>query len=456
MKESSQSVPHRHGGLRGMVSGFLQSTMLRVLRIGINVVVTGLLARHLGSAGFGSLAASLALVSLLYSLAELGMGRLLVRELLRDGADKNEVLGSSFFTRLVASGVLFSLLVLYVVACRPAQGTLLVVYGFVLLTHPVTDVLAWFEAERRLITAAWCQFAGFAISMAAIIGGIVWNAPLWFFALTFVIECLITTILLLVNYHQLGGSWKGWRWHKQRALNFLLESRYEIAAQLSLLMLLRVDTIMVEAMCGETEVGYYSAAVRVSEVAYFLPMMLAGFILPPLMERKQRDSGEYQRGVADYFGMTIAIMLPVSLGIGLTADWIVKLLFGPEFIAAKPMLVVHAWALVPFALGIARTQYLTLEKRLWANIPAVVTALIINLVLNWMWIPAHGGLGAAWATLIAYTVAWVLSTPCMAATRELTGLMLRGITNLPRLLNEARMRLVQHELPPEPVSRSQP
>ncbi|OYW31629.1 MAG: hypothetical protein B7Z47_00445 [Chthoniobacter sp. 12-60-6] len=456
MKESSQPAPHTRGGLRGMVSGFLQSTMLRVLRIGINVVVTGLLARHLGSAGFGSLAASLALVSLLYSLAELGMGRLLVRELLRDGADKNEVLGSSFFTRVAVSVILFCLLVLYVVAWRPAHGALLIVYGFVLLTHPVTDVLAWFEAERRLITAAWCQFAGFAISMAVIIGGIVWNAPLWFFALAFVIECLITTILLIFNYHQLGGSCKGWRWHKQRAVSFLGESMYEIAAQLSLLMLLRVDTIMVGALRGETEVGYYSAAVRISEVAYFLPMMLAGFILPPLMERKQRDASEYQRGVADYFGVTIAIMLPVSLGIALTADWLVALLFGPQFMAASPMLIVHAWALVPFALGIARTQYLTLEKRLWANVPAVVAALLINLVLNWMWIPSHGGLGAAWATLIAYSVAWVLSTPCMSATRDLTGLMMRGIMNLPRLLNEARTRLLRHDLPHEPAARPQP
>ena len=456
MNESSHPAPHQRGGLRGMVSGFLQSTMLRVLRIGINVVVTGLLARHLGSAGFGTLAASLALVSLLYSLAELGMGRLLVRELLRDGADKNEVLGSSFFTRVVASVILLGLLVLYFVVCRPLHGGLLLVYGFVLLTHPVTDVLAWFEAERRLLTAAWCQFAGFALSMAAIIGGILWNAPLWFFALTFVIECVVTSIFLLLNYRRLGGSWKGWRWHRKRAFDFLLESRYEMAAQLSLLMLLRVDTIMVEALRGETEVGYYSAAVRVSEVAYFLPMLLAGFILPPLMERKQRDQAEYQKGVADYFGLTVAIMLPVSLGIGLMSDWIVNLLFGQDFIAAKPMLVVHAWALVPFALGIARSQYLTMEKKLWANIPAVVAALIINLVLNWIWIPAHGGLGAAWATLIAYSVAWVLSTPCMAATRDLTGLILRGIINLPHLINEARARLLRHELPHETATRPQP
>ena len=436
-----------------MVSGFLQSVSLRVARIVVNVVVTGMLARHLGSAGFGALASSLAVVSLLYALAELGMGRLLVRELLREGADRNEVLGSSFFTRLVASMVLVGLLACGVAAFRPAHGALLMIYGMALFTHPTTDLLAWFEVERRVSTAAWCQFAGFVFSFVAILGGIAWNAPLWFFAFTFVMECAATAALLVVSYHRLGGSWKGWRWHAKSASRFLLESRYEVAAQLSLLMLLKVDTIMVEALRGEVEAGWYSAAVRVSEVVYFLPILLASFALPPLMERRQCDPGAYHRGVAAYFGVTFAIMVPLSLGIGLSAGWLVKLFFGAGFAAAGPMLAVHAWALVPYALGTARTQYLTLEKKLWANVPAVVAALLLNLGLNWIWIPVYGGLGAAWATLIAYAVAWVLSTPCMAATRGLSRLMLGGFMSLPRLLAEGCAKVLRQDASHKPATR---
>ena len=443
MTETSQSAHHPRAGLHRLVSGFSHSVVLRILRLGINVVITGLLARHLGSAGFGALAASLALVSLLCALAELGMGRVLVRELLREGADKAALMGSSFYTRLTTGLVLFASLAAYALIFEPAHASLLLIYGLALLMHAATDVYAWFEAERHMPAANWCQFGGFMLSVLAIVAGVMWHAPLWFFALTFIIECFVSASALFVRYHQLGGSWRMWRWEKILSFRLMRESWYEIATQLTLLMLLRLDAIMVQAMRGETEAGYYSAAVRISEVGYFIPMMLASFMLPPLMQRKESRAPDYHDRVADYFGISLACTLPIALGIAGTSDWLVRWLFGSAYQPAAAMLAVHAWALIPFALGIVRTQYLTLEGKLWANIPAVVTALIINIVLNWLWIPAHGGLGAAWATLTAYSAAWVVSTPCMAATRDLSGLMVLGIIRLPHLLQETCARLRQ-------------
>ena len=85
-------------------------------------------------------------------------------------------------------------------------------------------------------------------------------------------------------------------------------------------MLLRLDAVMVQSMRGEAEAGYYSAAVRISEVAYFIPMMLAGFMLPPLMQRKQNGALDYHDRVADYFGVSLAITLPIALGTGAGAE----------------------------------------------------------------------------------------------------------------------------------------
>ena len=210
-------------------------------------------------------------------------------------------------------------------------------------------------------------------------------------------------------------------------------------------MLLRLDAVMVQALRGETEAGYYSAAVRISEVGYFIPMILAGFMLPPLLRRKENGAPDYRDRLADYFGISLACTLPLAFGIAGTSEWLVRLLFGSGYLPAAPMLTVHAWALIPFALGIVRTQYLTIEGKLWANIPAVVAALIINITLNWLWIPAHGGLGAAWATLIAYSAAWVVSTPCMSATRDLAAVMLLGVIRLPHLLQDTWARLRQSQ-----------
>ena len=51
---------------------FSLATMLRMARLLLSLVLTCLLARHLGGAGFGELAVAMALVSILLSVGELG------------------------------------------------------------------------------------------------------------------------------------------------------------------------------------------------------------------------------------------------------------------------------------------------------------------------------------------------------------------------------------------------
>jgi Na+-driven multidrug efflux pump len=60
-------------------------------------------------------------------------------------------------------------------------------------------------------------------------------------------------------------------------------------------------------------------------------------------------------------------------------------------------------------------------------------ALLVNVGLNWLWIPQYGGLGAAWATLVAYGLAWVLSSFLLPSLAKDLGVMLsQAMVQLPR------------------------
>ena len=110
----------------------------------------------------------------------------------------------------------------------------------------------------------------------------------------------------------------------------------------------------------------------------------------------------------------------------------------------------HAWAFIPFCLGVARTQYLTAESKLWANLPSVLLALLVNIVLNFLWIPKWSGEGAAWATLVSYTVAWVVTSFMLPGVRPVAVLKLRSLVQLPRLVAEV-IRRVQPKTAPAPI-----
>ncbi len=413
--------------------GYSITVALRVLRIIVNLVITSFLARELGQGGFGQLMVSMSLVSLLLCFSEMGFNRITVRELVSDEDGAWHTLGATFFTRLAVGTLLYGLLVVYVLALKPEHGSLVLIYGVLLFTHAGTETLAWFEVKGQMERLAWAQLIGFIAGSVATVVGLILKMPLWFYAVCYLLECWFSLSATLWLFHNIGGRMKTWRWSWDRARALLGESWFEIVSQLALLLLFRVDTIMVEALRGAEEAGVYGAAVRVSEVVYFLPGMLSNFFLSPLLQLKKSDLAAYHRGFADYMGMTLMLTAVLAACVAFAAPITIRLLFGKDFTASSSILLINAWALIPYAIGLVRTQYLAAEGRLWVNLPSVLTALVLNIGLNWLWIPRWSGEGAAWATLISYSVAWVLSSFVLPQALDTGRVIIEGFLRIPPL-----------------------
>jgi O-antigen/teichoic acid export membrane protein len=427
--------------LRRMLRGFSVSVLMRVSRLFVSLFLTSVLARYQGQVGFGQLMVSISIVGVLLCIVELGLAGITTRELVKQEDAQWGILGTTFFTRLLVGTLLYAGLIVYVILVSPNHGPLLLIYGCLLVTHAGTEILTWLVARHQLQAAAWSQLAAFLISALFIAAGVFWKAPLWYFACTYVLECWLALAFAVMSFHRHGGTFKGWQWSSSRAVGLLGESWYELVSQLALLLLLRLDTIMVEALRGPEDAGIYGAAVRVSEVVYFLPVILASSVLPSLIGLRMQDPQRYQKRFADYFALSLLLAVPCTLLLVLAAPYVISLLFGSRFAASAPILMVHAWAFIPYALGIARTGYLTAEGRLWVNLPSVLIALVLNVVLNWLWIPQYGGIGSAWATFIAYTAAWVGSSLVIPSARDAVHLMFQGLLQMPSVaVKAAHMR----------------
>lgn len=422
---------------------FSLATTLRAVRLGLSFLLTCALARYLGGAGFGQIAVAMAVVSVLQSVGELGFARYTVRELMRQGADQPAVLGLTITSRFIVSATLFAGLIVWIAWRRPEGALLLLVYGTQLLTNPATEILAWLESHGRVSQSVIAQFAGFIVSAACIAAGIGCRAPLWFFALTYALEGWVFLSLCAFAFRRSGGSirWGGFGF--SRAIALVSRSWPELASQAALILLFRLDTMMIEWLCGAQEAGIYGAAVRVSEMAYFMPSILATLFLPRLMRDRQDSAACFEKSVVDYFSASVMLALAVGAGLLLLSPWM-SLAFGAAFGRSAEMLRVHAWAFIPYAIGIARTQILTVEDRLAANLPSVIVAVAVNACLNMLWIPVHGGVGAAWATLVSYTLAWVVWTYLSPWLRlNVSGLLTRAFMGLPRF-TLLRMRSLLH------------
>jgi O-antigen/teichoic acid export membrane protein len=131
-----------------------------------------------------------------------------------------------------------------------------------------------------------------------------------------------------------------------------------------------------------------------------LAVSTAGF--PALMEARKEGLAAYHRRLRRMTELMVVISFSVVIPISLLAGPLVRLVYGPAYALAGPILRVHVWSGVFVAFGVVFGRWLTAEGRTRFYALMTVAGALLNILLNLVLIPRLGGMGAAWATLAAY------------------------------------------------------
>lgn len=118
----------------------------------------------------------------------------------------------------------------------------------------------------------------------------------------------------------------------------------------------------------------------------------------------------------------------VAIPITFYSTQIVTLIYGKYYAEAGPILTIHIWTGLFVSLGVARETWLTTEGLM--KFTAVTTAIgaLINVVLNYFLIDSYGGLGAAFATVVAQFIASYAAGAFYAKTRRIFLSQTKAIT----------------------------
>ena len=190
---------------------------------------------------------------------------------------------------------------------------------------------------------------------------------------------------------------------------------------------MKIDEVMLRQMAGPHAVGIYAAAVRLSELGYFIPVALASSALPALLRSRERGAGFYRERLQHFFDLNAGLAYLLAVPLWFASGWIVRLTYGTAFAEAGPVLAVHIWACLFVFLGVARGQWLVNEGLTRFYLGATLAGAGANVLLNLVLIPRWGPLGAAWATLASYGLSAWLASFAHPAVREVAGLQTRAL-----------------------------
>ena len=168
---------------------------------------------------------------------------------------------------------------------------------------------------------------------------------------------------------------------------------------------MKIDQVMIKNILSDTEVGYYAAAVRISESWYFIPMAICTSLFPSIINAKKINSILYMNRMQKLYDILTWFAVAVAVPITLFSTFIVGILFGQEYISSAPVLTIYIWAGLPVSLGVASSQFLVNENLTKISFSRTLIGMIVNVILNFIFIPIYGIIGSALATLISYSLA---------------------------------------------------
>lgn len=162
-----------------------------------------------------------------------------------------------------------------------------------------------------------------------------------------------------------------------------------------------VDTLFISKLLDTTAVGLYSIAYKFTYAFQFLPLAFIAALYPSFSSAVAHDAQKLPRIFHRAMWYMMILSTPLVLGIWLIADQAV-LLAGDAYAAAAPVLSLLIFVLLPIFLDFPIGALLNASNRQATKTAIMGVTMVINIVLNAMFVPVFGILGAAMAALISF------------------------------------------------------
>jgi O-antigen/teichoic acid export membrane protein len=178
------------------------------------------------------------------------------------------------------------------------------------------------------------------------------------------------------------------------------------ASSLLWLVLLQSDLVLCNYFLGSGPTGVYSVAVSLG-----IPVSMVGAVLGHLIFQRVASDESRPRRIANT-NRALRVLLPTlalsAIVLGVSANWLVTLLYGSNFSGAVEALVLILPGLMALSFETVLMNFLAGEGSPSIVYWAPLVGLVINLGANLFVIPRWGINGAATTSTIGYVVVLVL------------------------------------------------
>ncbi|AXT51977.1 flippase [Aquimarina sp. BL5] len=372
---------------------------------GVKLALLGIIiARYLGPEDFGVISYVVSFVSLLSVLAEFRLQSILIREFSTKESSPNELLGTSFRICFFFATVGYLILSIVVLNIKDDFNVKLyiLIYGISYFFQAIRFLRAYFIAgfsNKMIIKAEVATTVIVLITGLLLIYG---EATIIYFVVLRTIDFFVFSLLLILLYKSQRKSVSSWKYNKELRIKLVKDSLPLVLSGFAIIVFQRVDQIMLRLFIDDYAVGQYSAAVSITSIISFVPIILSESIVPTLIKKKENNFEAYKKFRQRFSDYMTWGSLFLSTFILVLSPIIIKILYGDDYLPAIEVMKIFSFKGALVAMGAVAGQIMIIENiHQIAYIKSIVGG-IANIVLNFVLIVELGMIGAVWASIAAF------------------------------------------------------
>lgn len=360
------------------------------------------LARTVGAQGFGLYSTALAYAALCGIFVDLGTNSILTREIARHPEKRILVAKTSHLLKIIAAFAAWMMLILIARLFNLAseQRYMTLALGIVVIGQALTDYfcallngieeMGW-EAALKVVSRILGLSLGF-ISLAlhqslhAVVTSMAFGTIAGYGISVWIVRRRFKSFgiglnrpflkYLIFSSMPLFGSVIFWNLYD--AQDVLLLSHFHFSL---------------------SEIGFFSAAMKILEVARVYPVLMLGVFFPMLAKLHLADPLKFRTKSRRLLAFMTGSLILFAALIYATAPWLIPLLYHADFTPAVQILRLLLPALVAIGINHAQVQMLIALNRERKLLAGALLVCGSNLLLAWLLLPRYGIPGTCYALL---------------------------------------------------------
>lgn len=410
----------------------------RIINILAAFFIGVLVIRHLGPDQFGALSYIMAVAFFFTAITKFGLDMIVVKRIVQFPEKTASIVASAWLIRILSTliTIVFVAISLMFVEIDSINSFYVLLIAFGGLSQSFWVIEPALNAKENYRSLALSKITQTVISALLRIVLIYLDAPLLYFVVALVFDHILLSFIyavsqkVLLNFILLRANinFDEIRFLYKAAIPILLSS-------LSVALYTKMDQLMIAHLLDIHSVGIYSAAVRIIEATYFLPIIFSSVCLPILVRVKLSGNEKYEEYVRSIFSLMILSGAVVGGLLYIFSEAIVVSLFGVDYRdAVEPLRVLCLGTVFVYVGSLTTTAMIAnnLQRVLFIR---TLSAAILNIILNYFLILEFGAIGASYATIVTFIFAGFLFDGLSKKTHYLMVLKVKGLIPQKTLFN---------------------